>query len=77
MRLSELAMSIKDSSNSLDAMVKASIKEKEQFIMSKQSSLMDLEKKLNDKVMGLLMKQKEFGEKESKMTRMQRDIVMF
>lgn len=38
---------------------------------------MDLEKKLNDKVMGLLMKQKEFGEKESKMTRMQRDIVMF
>ena len=77
MRLSELAMSIKDSSNSLDAMVKASIKEKEQFIMSKQSSLMDLEKKLNDKVMGLLMKQKEFGEKEGKMTRMQRDIVMF
>jgi hypothetical protein len=51
--------------------VKASIKEKEQMIMSKQTGLIDLEKRLNEKVMGLLMKQKEFGEKESKMTRMQ------
>lgn len=49
-------MSIKDSSSSLDTLVKASIKEKEQQVMSKQTALIELEKKLNEKVMGLLLK---------------------
>lgn len=77
MKIGEMIKSVQDQSNNLEAIMKASIKEKEATIELRQNTIIDLEKKVNEKVMGLLLKQKDYNEREEKLGRMQKEVIEF